>query len=843
MLEWRRWKCPSPDGCRDFQYAARSLRRSRISTAAAFVVLAVGIGAAAGIFTLMDRLLYRPLPVAEPDELVTITESYVTADGNRVEDDASLSYAGYVRLRDNVDSFSGVIGKSSTVLRERATDGPVGSQARASQVSGNFFTVLGVPPSRGRVLLPSDDSETADSRVAVLSHRFWTSRYDRRPSAIGSTIYLRDRPFTIVGVLPESFRGVQKGSEPELYVPLSNYVEFFGREALNQSRNLQVMARLQPGTARSDAQNELAAVWPSLVPTEVFASFPDNRRPDPRTSRIQLADGAAGYMALEGEQKDSLLLLAAIVGMIVLVALMNVACLLLSRNVSRRNETAIRFALGAGGFRILRQILIENFLLTVSGAVAGVWLAGFVQRIVLAVLQWGDDRPIDLALDGRVVAFTAGAAVLTGLLCSLVSGRQAFQPMGKQVAFSAIGGGSLPRFTAGKGLIVMEVALSLVIVSGALMFLEGFRNIRSIPLGFDAEGVVVVEVGLDGSRLEDAEADRDAALMRASHELVETLRGLQEVESVGFGDSLPFFSGFAGYLVTALDPDSGSDARPHPSTVVRVDAGYFDGLGMAIREGRAVGPADGGGAPRVGVLGEGLAATLFGDRFPIGQFIRIADLDVEVVGVVEDARFQNVKRLPPDILYLSVLQASPGGTGTASSKIHARTSMAPSALSSLVGQHIRAAGLPLEVRNETALESAVGASYSDDRIRMQASTLLGLVVALLVAVGIYGLMVYSVERRSREIAVRIALGGTTVRVMLLVLRDSFWLLLLGMSIGLPVSLWIMTLLSEIAFGLSPVEPLLLVGAVFLIAVTVLLSAAGPAFTAARIDPMRVFRME
>ncbi len=429
--------------------------------------------------------------------------------------------------------------------------------ASAHPVSGNFFDVLGVGAIEGRPLIPSDDDDIADGHVAVASYGFWTRRFGRSTSAIGTTVRLRDVPFTIVGVLPASFHGTVKGRDPDLYIPLQAMTELFGPTVLSNtnSRVLRVMGRLRNDTTADAAQREMDLLWREFVESGVFASLPAPIRPDPDQARINVIDGSAGYEALQDERQTSLLLLGALVGLILLIGCLNVACLLLARSAARRNEIAIRLSLGASAAAILRQSLIESVLLASAGAVAGIISATTLGGVILFLLQ--GQSLLRIATDSRVLVFGAGVTLMSAALCGLLpayfllrNGRDGIRP-------SAGGSSATPSFAATRILVIAQVTLSLSLLAASGMFLRGFQSIRSIPLGFNAEDVVVVHLESDGaSRTNTIEMIEE--VMSESIRVAETLSREARFSGVTVSDSVPFRDASIVYSLTGVDGDGPS---------------------------------------------------------------------------------------------------------------------------------------------------------------------------------------------------------------------------------------------------------------------------------------------
>jgi predicted permease len=806
---------------RDLKYAIRVLLRSKASSATAVLILAVGIGASTAVFTFLDRLLFAPLPVSKPAELVNVSTSAPGKDGKR-STGAYIPFAAYTHLRDHNQTFSGMAAVAALVARERRD---IERPAEGDPVSGNFFQVLGVRALLGRVLAPGDDAPSAASHVAVASYRFWDRRFNRAPDALGGAVFLNKVPFTIVGILPRGFHGVDKAGDPDLYVPLGSLPELFDFNALAQGDWMRVLGRLKRGVSMETAHGNLQVLW-----SQFLASRNKSMLQESSFARLDCADGSAGRAGAGGEKKRSLLLVGGIVVLLLLMGCLNVACLLVARGAARRHEIAIRFSLGASKARILRQALMESCLLALAGGAVGLALAFWAERLLLIAFHW-KDMPIDLAPDWRVLAFSLGVSLVTGILFGLAPAMQLLR--GGRVALNQ-DRTVAPRFGAGKALVVVEVALSLVMVAGAAVFIRSFQNLRSAPVGFSPEHVSVVTLSARNSN--DLYPPAAKALS-----LAESMRGAPRIEAIGAANLLTFNDGRIGYVVSLPEAP-----KPlYPTNILCVDGDYFNALHIPLAAGRTFTRLDDERAPKVVILAEGLARRLFGSQSPLGRRVLLGNrMDVEVVGIAKDIKFTIVTAPAPDVLFQPLLQAQ-GSGGAYSSKIHLqiRSQMQPLDVAAMVRARIRDQRLPLKVDSATALEDAIGASMLNDRIRMQASSLFGILALALITAGIYGLMAYSVARRTREIGIRMAVGSKPWQIVKLVLKESMALVLIGVAIGLPGAVAVMNAVSTMLFGLEPVDIASLACAAAALAVTAAAASVAPAWRAAHLNPMRALRVQ
>ena len=802
----------------DLRYTLRVLSRAKASTLAAVAILAAGIGAGTAVFTFFDRLLYQPLPVREPSRLIAIATSPFLQSG-KPEASRYLPYEAYLNLRDANNTLAGIAAEANFGLRESHGRAKIEKPAWARAVSGNYFEVLSVRPLLGRALAPADEAASADPHVAVAGYRFWSRRFGRSPNAIGSAIYLNDEAFTIVGVLPEGFYGTRKGSDEDLYVPIAGNRPSYFRQLLEA----QLIGRLRPGVAMRTAQANLQALW-----TPLAGEAKDRWKPQTHGAAVVCADASAGYSGAEGETQGSLRLLAVIVGLLLLMACVNVACLLAARGAARRHEMAIRLSLGAGKARILRQSLLESLLVALAGGTAGVLLSLWASRLLLIAFQWRD-KPIDLAPDVRVLAFGLGLSLVTGLLFGLAPALQSLR--GARVALLPERTVA-PRFASGKALIVFEVALSLVMVAGAAVFIRSFRNLRTEPTGFSAERVSVISLAATDS--EDFAPPTSAAL-----QLADSLRATPRIEAAGVSDLLTFDDTRFGYTVAPAE--SPQDKRP--TNTLRVDGAYFSALRVPLIAGRTFTDNDDAHSPMVVILCESAARRVFGQQNPIGRSVAVGKTQAQVVGIVNDIKFTKVTEPAPNVVFQPVTQDWFGGARSPGIKLQVRSRMAPDDIAALVRARIRERRLAAAVDGARSLEDAIGKSMLSDRVRMQASSLFGALALALIAAGIYGLMAYSVARRTREIGVRMAVGSKPAEIMRLILHDSLRLALIGIAIGLPGALVLMRAVSGMLFGLAPFDPASLVAAAAFLLATAVAASAAPAWRAAHLDPVQALRVE
>jgi predicted permease len=821
---------------RDLKYAIRVLFKAKASTATVVTILALTIGATTAVFTFLDRLLFQPLPVPNPAQLVLVTNwGHTIGSGEELRNGRTFSYENYSYLRDRTQT-SELAAEANLAVREHRRHQRIQPPAIATTVSGNFFSVLSVRPNLGRLLNPADDIRGGASHVAVASHNFWRSRYNQSPGALASIVYLNNVPFTIVGVLPNGFYGIHKGDDPDLYVPFGSLPELFSFDPLTTGGFMEVFGRLKPGIPTIQAQSNLQVLWEQYLTARIATArdqspkFAASLAKEFSGARIDLQNGAAGYAGTEGEKRRSLFLLSAIVGLLLVVGCANVACLMIARGVARRREISIRFSLGASKTHILRQSLTESCLLSLLGGAAGLAVAFWADRLLLIAFEW-KERPINLSPDWRVLAFGLGVSLATGLLVGLLPALQLLR--GGRVTLNQES--TAPRLLSGKVLVVVEIALSLMMVAGAAAFARSFQNLRSVPVGFSPEHVSVIRLASG----QDPDEER-AAPVREALGLVDSLRRAPGVESAGLSDFVAFNDSSAGTIMTT--PGVPVDYR-RGLNALHVDQGYFKTLRIHLLAGRPFEPRDDERAPKVAILNQRAARRFFLNQNPVGHNILLGStaIQTQVVGVVNDTKSGSLADAAPETIYLPVLQVSEAISDDVIVQI--RSSLGPAVIASMLQSRIRAGHLPVTVQSASTLQDEIAATLHSDRLRMQASSLFGALALLLIVVGLYGLMAYSVVRRTREIGIRMAVGSAPVGIMRLVLSESLRLVLYGVMVGIPGAVALMKATSSMLFGLSPVDPASLATAAVILAITGIATSAAPAWRAAHLDPVSALRLE
>lgn len=801
----------------DLRFAIRMLRKSPGFTLTAVLSLALGIGANTAIFSLIDALLLRMLPVRDPQQLV---ELFILIEGRRID---SFSYPVVRILSERASMFSGLCGFSGTAFNA----GPPGTATRTAGawVSGAYYETLGVQPALGRMLTRDDDQPGA-APVAVLSYSYWEGSYARDPGVIGRSILLEGRPVTIVGVSAPGFNGANVGQVADITVALGVLPRVTPESAARiaaDSQWLRILARPKPGISLSQAKAGLAVLWPQLVENAVTPIKNPVTRRVMLASTLDVSPGGTGWSSLRNQFGRPLLVLMTVVAAVLIIACANVANLLLARAAARQREIAIRLAVGAGRGRLIRQLLTESVLLSAIGAAAGILFAYSGSRFLLRLISTGRPEAIvlDLRPDLRVLLFTSLVALVTGILFGLAPAFRA----------TAVRGPSASRGRLAHALVITQVSLSLLLLVGAGLFVRTLQNLQNLDTGFRHDGVLLINVDPRASGYKDV---RLAAVYR---KLLDQLGSLPGVASVSLSINTPLSGGIISFPVQA----EGQSRTAHFNSI---SPRYFETLRTPIVAGRDFTVRDDAAAPKVAIVNEEFVRRLIPEGNPLGKRVSLIEHDpewhdVEIVGVARNATAFNIREPAPPAIYIPFFE-SLTSMARATIEVHAVGSLSQAASAVRRQIHARLPDTPVQLQAFTA---QVSRALVQEQVMASLAGFFGVLALGLAAIGLYGLIAYRVLRRTGEIGIRMALGARRGDVLWLVLQDAVRLVAAGVLFGLPAAWAASRLVSSMLFGVTATDPGTVSGALALLSAAALFAAFIPAVRAARVEPMTALRNE
>jgi predicted permease len=815
------------------RYTLRVLAKSPVFTAVAILSLALGIGANTAIFTLINALLLRDLPVQHPEQLVQL---------RAVRPDAKVPFS-YPMLRElerHQRVFTGLVGWGGGGMWNVEANGVL-SREHITSVTGNAYSELGVTPLLGRLFIPADSDPATASQVAVLGYNFWQRRFVGAFDVIGKQVRIEGRSFTIVGVTRKWFAGMTNGEPPDVTIPITAFPALSkGNEFQIENRGLLwlfVTARLKPGITIAQAHSQLLSVWPDVLRATASTDTPGARRDRFLSMGLEIAPAAKGFSTgLRFDFVRPLYTLAAIVGLILLLACVNLANLMLARAASRAHEMSVRAAIGASRWSLAQQVFTESLVLSLSGALLGLAFANWGSHLLVYLMTRDKEVPVsfNLAPDPRVLALTIAVATLTGILFALApawrASRQDPAAALQQGARGLTGGtGKLSR-----ALIVTQVALSMVLLLGAGLLVSSFAKLRNLEFGFPKDRVL--QIGL----YPRPGGYQNLNINAYHQQLIERVAALPGVNSVSFSDP----------AIPEPEPwqDAVSPAAADPSSAVHVNAaalqvspGFFTTLGIPLLQGRAFDNSDDEQHPKAAIINSSLAKRLFPAGNALGKLIHFGVFpdyqNLQLVGIVADARLINLRDPSSPALYLSSVQY-PRQWGY----LVVRTSESPEAVSNAISEQIDSLGHEYALSTKTVAE-LVSNELTEERVTAMLSAFFAALALLLASIGLYGLMSYTVTRRAREIGVRVAVGAQRENVLWLVLRETLTLALLGIAIGIPSALAATRLIANMLFGLSPSDLPTIAAVSLLLLVVALFAGYLPARRASTIDPIVALRTE
>jgi len=792
---------------RDVRYAVRSFARSPVFTTTAVLSLALGIGANTAIFSLIDAVLLKNLPVIRPDELAVLTP--VSRDG---KPRFGFSYPAYIDLRNATHAFSGLLAVSGVRQVDAEFSGGQDT-AQCKVASGSYFSVLGINPLRGRIFNQDDDAQA----VVVLSARYWKRNFDASDSALGRKLMLEGVPFAIVGVAPPEFFGESVGEEPDLWASMAiepaqqRYDRGFGW--------LNLMARLKPNITQMGASAEL-----NVIVARTGAAI---------APRILLEAGGRGFSALRDRFSDSLRVLMAVVAVVLLIACANLASLLLARAASRQREIATRLAIGASRGRIIRQLLTESLLLSLMGGVLGVLFALSCGKLLADLILTGKTAvALQLSPDLHMLLFTTAVSLVAGVLFGLAPALQAVRrDIGPTLKMSARNlAGRQHQWRLKDALLVAQVAMSLLLLVAGGLFIRTLRNLKLQDTGYRADKVLIMEIG--------AQRGYRPEWFGLIVQMLDRTRGIPGVKaaSVSFNGTLSDAgSGIGGLSVDGYIPQSAEDGRARADWV---GPGYFETVGVPVLAGRDFSLADNMSAQKVVIVNQTMARHYFGNRPPVGRRLEFNKQAYQIVGLVRDAKYIDLRAPSPRLVYFSALQRQ-GGINS----LEVRSALAPLAIAGAVRAAVRELDPLLRIGEVTTMARRIDRKLTREHLIADLTGFFAGLTLLLVAIGIYGTLAYAVAQRTNEIGIRMALGASPLVVVRMILRDILLRLAVGLIAGLATVLACGHALTSMLFGLKPTDSATIALAAIVLIVMALGAGYLPARRASRVDPLAALRFE
>jgi predicted permease len=836
-LQPKRWE---DEMFQDLRYGMRMLLKHKGFTLIAVLSLALGIGANTAIFQLLDAVRLRTLPVKDPQDLaeVRLADMRGARGGFARSPYPTITNPIWEQIRERQQSFSGIFAWGTDTVN--LAPGGEARPARMLYVSGDFFNTLGVRAVMGRVFMTTDDQPGCGAGGLVISHAFWQSEYGGDANVIGRKLTLADHSFEIIGITPANFFGMEVGRSFDLALPICANALVRGNNRFLDGMMwwLTVTGRLKPGWSLEQASAQVQAISPGLFEAALPVNLPPAGVKDYLGFKLIAVPAESGVSQLRENYEWSLWLLLAIAGSVLLVTCVNLANLLLARAETREREIAVRQALGASRSRLIRQLLVESLLLAAAGATLGAGLAQALSRILVAFLSTSAD-PIflDLTPDWRVLGYAPGLAVLTCLLFGLAPAIRATR-MEPGAVMKAGGRGMTAgreRFSLRRALVVVQVALSLVLVAGALLFSRSLGKLLKVDAGFRQEGVLTATVVFQRLNLPP---DRYQVF---KDELLDRIRSIPGVESAALTHVIPLH-GWGGANAWM----EGDEARQGKSTSLsRVGPDYFKTLEIRLLDGRDFDARDRTGAPLVAIVNEAFARKFLNGASPVGRRFWVEatpgepETSYEIVGLVRDTKYRDVREEFRPIAYYAAAQntgAGPGGQFLIRSRL-------PQSETIAAVKHVLSEINPAITVSFQGFKPMIEATILRERLMATLSGFFGLLALLLACVGLYGILSYGVASRTNEIGIRMALGAQARDVRWLILREALCLVIAGVAVGLPIIFAVTRLASTLLFGLTPTDPASLLSAVLLMFAVAMVAGYLPSRRATRLDPMVALRCE
>jgi predicted permease len=841
----------------DIRFGLRTLRSSPGFTAIAVFTLALGIGANAGIFSVLQQVLLQRLPVSHPEQLALVyspgpKSGHVSSD--EVDGSESFSYPMYKDLRDQLTTPRGVLAG----LAAKA-DFPVSltsrgqtERAHSELVSGNYFEVLGVQPAIGRTLQPSDTTSDDGAPVAVLGYGYWQKRFGGDPHILNESVLVNNSPMTVVGIAASTFHGVQPGNISDLYVPVTMKAVItpsdiedraHGHFGLESRSNywIKLIARVKPGVSLRTAMAAVTPTYRALLSDDLqhHDHFTEQQKAKFLSQSLLLKNGARGRPQLENGAGQPLLTLTAMVALVLLIACANVAALQTARGAARQKEIALRLSLGASRLQLMRQLVIESWLLSLFGALLGLIIANWISGGLVHFASANEIADgLSSSLSFPVLLFAAAVALVSGILFGVAPAFRATHVELVTTLKEQSGGlgSGVTHAALRKGLVIAQVALTLLLVTVAGGFVRSLYNLQHVDLGLRPSNVLQFSVAPE---LNGYTNDRSLDFFRRLEERVATIPGVRSL------------SGVQEPLMSDDDRSSNVTVEGEPADLAgtrhvmrnAIGVGHFSNLGIPLLQGREFTGQDGHTGPKVAVVNEAFAKTFFPNSNPLGRRMKFGGgkdpLDMEIVGVVKDSHHMDVKEHPKSFVYIPYPQEESAGGLT----YYVRTSQDPVTLATAVRKTVQDLDASLPIYDERTFTEQINRQISQDRLVAILAAMFGGLAALLAAIGIYGLLAYTVTQRTREIGVRMALGAGPQRVGNMILAEVAKLVGIGVLLGLPLAYGLGQIVNSMLFGVKTFEAVAIATALLTLGIVALAAGFIPVRRATRVDPMVALRYE
>ena len=832
----------------DLKFALRQLRRSPAFALTAVLTLALGIGANTAIFSLLDQALLRSLPVRDPASLVVLEGTGDAWEGNTSnhggEIAAYFSYPMYRDLRDHGRGLDGLVATSPADIGFARAG--VSQLGQAELVSGNYFTLLGVQPSLGRVLTQTDDLQKDASPVVVLGYDFWKNHVGADPRVVGSTVSINGKPFEVVGVAAEGFRSAIWGQTPSLFIPMAMTGQIVtGKEdrlSAHTARWLNIIGRLPQGESREQAEAAMAPLWHALRSEELKAIGTRSRYFTDEfltKSRLHILPGARGFSYNRDEYQRPLLVVMAMAVLVLIIASVNVASLLLVRSASRVREFSLRFALGASGRRLLRQLLLEGALIGLAGGLAGMLIAPIVIRMLVHRIA-GEEAygSFNSTIDARLLFFNFAIALGVSVVFSLAPALQLRRPNLTEAMGQRSGTNSGAMLSFRRAVVCLQIGLSVLLLVGAGLFVRTMQKLRTVDVGFKTEHLVTF--GINPKLAGYAPAVIPALQQR----VLDTLGALPGVQSVAVTDD-PELAGFgqngdvsvSGYVAPPDEDFSVEDTRVNPS--------FFSTMRVPMVVGRMFTEADDVDHPRVAIVNEAFVRHVCGTpQSCIGRHVARGragnpQLNIEIVGVVRDSKHTGIRDEAAATMFRPLRQES----ARDSLYFYLRTATDPAQALPTVRRSMQLIDPTLALSRLRTMDQQIDDNLSNERMITLLAVSFGVLATLLAGVGLYGVLAYTTAQRTREIGIRIALGSSRLAVSRVIVMEVLRLAGIGILASLPIVFGLSRLLGSQLYGVSPTDPLAIAVAVLLIALVSMIAALVPARRAASVNPVAALRTE